>query len=302
MLLNWSKANMMNRRILAFSAILVTGAFAVLGAAMFIIGLLSELLSRSNDGNEGVSLAVQFALAGLCLAGAMFLSFFALVAALIARQARERGAGYGDAYRLIEAFRFREAIPLLESAVRAGHETSDILMLLTSAYGYAGQLGKAQATADRAVQMYPQSSQSYVTLATGYKLQGAYEEAAEALREALNREPDQAPLWAELGFVQRFAGHREQSTESFQQALKLGAMPAMYAIRVNFHLMQEYQAVGNTAEAVRAAARMVSARAGLAVWHATSPALAGTAYGTALHYELADIDRALREADSGRTD
>ena len=37
-----------------------------------------------------------------------------IVGWLLARQSREQGSGYGDAYRLIEAFRFREAIPLLE--------------------------------------------------------------------------------------------------------------------------------------------------------------------------------------------
>src|SRR5690606_18477019 len=163
-------------------------------AALFAVGIGTELLMREEP-RAGISFPIQLALAGLCLAGTMFLIIFALVAVSIARQARERGAGYGDAYRLIESLHFREAVPLLERLVRAGKGTSDVLMLLTSAYGYSGQLAKAQSTADRAVQLYPEDPRAYVTLATGYRLQAAYDEAAAALRTALERDPEQATIW-----------------------------------------------------------------------------------------------------------
>lgn len=288
---------MNDRRMYIYVAIGVSGAFALLGAAIFVVGIVTELFQRTEP-SAGISVSVQLALAGLCLAAAMFFVFFGLVAAMIARQARERGAGYGDAYRLIESFHFREAVPLLEELVKTGKGTSDILMMLTSAYGYSGQLAKAQSTADRAVQLYPDDPRAYVTLATGYRLQAAYDEAASALRMALERDPEQASLWAELGFVQRFAGHTDAAVASFEKAAA-SALPAMYGVRVHYHLTQTYQARGETGLAVKSAQRMVAARDGLAVWQASLPALAGTAYGTALRYEINDIVRALDDADAG---
>src|SRR5688572_9188993 len=155
-----------------------------IGGGVFIGGLLIELFSTRDQDLTGISPSIQLALGGLCLAGVMFSIWFILVGWLLARQSREQGSGYGDAYRLIEAFRFREAIPLLERSIKEGKETAEVLMLLTSAYAYAGQLGKAQATADRAVRLFPDDPGSYVTLANGYRLQAAYEEAARALVQA----------------------------------------------------------------------------------------------------------------------
>lgn len=287
---------MTNRRMYVYIAMGISGAFAFLGAVIFVVGIISELLAREEP-TDGISVSIQLALSGLCLAGVMALLVFGLVAVLIARQARERGAGYGDAYRLTESFHFREAVPLLEELVRTGKGTSDILMLLTSAYGYSGQLAKAQSTADRAVQLYPEDPRAYVTLATGYRMQAAYEEAAAALKLALERDPKQVALWAELGFVQRFAGHADAALESFETAASF-ALPAMYGVRVHFHLTQAYQAQGEAAKAVKSASRMMAARDGLAVWQASLAALAGTTYGTALRYEINDIARALEDADA----
>lgn len=271
-------------------------SLGLVGGAVFVGGLLVEVFSE-RDGRAALSPAVQVALAGLCLAAVMFLVWFTLVGWLLARQSREQGSGYGEAYRLIEAFRFREAIPLLERSIREGKETSEVLMLLTSAYAYAGQLGKAQATADRAVRLFPDDPGSYITLANGYRLQAAYDEAARALRRAAELEPDQPIVWAELGFVQRFAGDDAAALESFKRAAQ-HAMPAMYGVRVYYHLAQAYQRAADTAAAVSATARMMSAREGLKSWQAGLSALRGTAYGQTLGYEIAAIQRAIAEADA----
>jgi tetratricopeptide (TPR) repeat protein len=267
-----------------------------IGGGVFVGGLAIELFSE--HGQLGLaSPSIQVALLGLCVAGLMFSVWFILVGWLLARQSREQGSGYGDAYRLIEAFRFREAIPLLERSIKEGKETAEVLMLLTSAYAYAGQLGKAQATADRAVRLFPNDPGSYVTLANGYRLQAAYEEAARALMLAAELEPDQPIIWAELGFVQRFAGDDAASIESFKRAAA-EAMPAIYGIRVYYHLAQAFQAAGDTKQAVNATAKMMSARDGLATWQSGLNALEGTAYGQALSREITAIKDALSEADS----
>lgn len=99
--------------------IAIAPPFAVVGGVLFAGGLLAELLSNRVIGAE-LSPAVQVALAGLCLASVMFLIWFSLVGLLLLRQSRALGSGYGEAYRLIEAFRFREAIPLLERSITEG--------------------------------------------------------------------------------------------------------------------------------------------------------------------------------------
>ncbi|HLU12091.1 MAG TPA: tetratricopeptide repeat protein [Oceanobacillus sp.] len=278
-------------------AVYLTFALAIVGLVVFLAGIVVEFFS-DRQSISGISTSIIIALSGLCLATLMFLFWFGLVGYLLARQTRALGSGYGDAYRLIEEFKFKDAIPLLERSIREGKETSDVLMLLTSAYAYTGQLAKAQATADRAVQLYPDEADSYITLANGYRLQAAYDEAARALMQATTLAPNQPVIWAELGFVQRFAGDTEAAVESFKRAAQ-HAMPAPYGVRVYYHLANAYQASGEVNLAVQAAAKMMSARDGLATWKTGLKALEGTAYGQALRYEISAIEQAIADADAG---
>ncbi len=287
----------MERHRLTLIALYTTFVLAVIGVLMFMVAVVVQAFRIPSDAPE-LSPFVLLALGGLCLAALMFLFWFSLVGVMLARQTRAQGSGYGEAYRLIEAFRFREAIPLLERSIHEGKETSEVLMLLTSAYAYAGQLAKAQATADRAVQMFPDEPGAYVTLANGYRLQAAYDEAAQTLIEASKLDPDQPVIWAELGFTQRFAGENEAAQQSFERAAQ-HAMPAPYGVRVYYHLANAYQTAGEAKQAVRAAAKMMSARDGLTTWKAGLKALEGTAYGQALRYEIIAIEQALADADAG---
>lgn len=284
---------MQNRRWLTLTYLTFLLGFA--GVAVFIGAITAEIVTR-NDG--GSSTLVLVAFGGLCLAGLVFLLWFVFVGVLLARQTRQLGSGYGDAYRLIEAFRFREAIPLLERSIREGKETSEVLMLLTTAYAYTGQLARAQASADRAVQLYPDNPTAFITLANGYRLQTAYDEAAQTLLEAARLDPDQPIIWAELGFTQRLSGDDVGAIESFERAA-LHAMPAPYAVRVFYHLANAYQSQSETKKAVNATARMMSARDGLNVWRTALKAMNGTAYGQTLRYEITSIEQALSDADSG---
>ncbi len=287
----------MERRRLWVVAIYITVVLAVVGIVIFIGALVAQYFTAPSE-NGDISPFVLLALGGLCLAALMFLLWFTIVGVLLARQTRAQGSGYGDAYRLIEAFRFKEAIPLLERSIREGKETSEVLMLLTSAYAYAGQLAKAQATADRAVQLFPGEPAAYITLANGYRMQAAYDSAAQTLLEAAKLDPDQPVIWAELGFTQRFAGETDVAFEALERAAQ-HAMPAPYGVRVYYHLANAYQGQGDSKKAVRAAAKMMSARDGLATWKAGLKALEGTAYGQALRYEIAAIEQAIADADAG---
>ncbi len=290
---------MMSRRRLLILPLYVTFALAVVGITLFAGGIVFEFFaSLRTPQDQPVSPAVGLALFGLCLAASMFLFWFGLIGFLLARQTRARGSGYGEAYRLIEAFRFRDAIPLLERSIREGKETAEVLMLLTSAYAYSGQLARAQATADRAVQLFPDDPDSYITLANNYRLQAAYDEAARALKRAAELAPEHAIIWAELGFAQRFAGDTDAAIASFERAAA-HAMPAPYIVRVYYHLADAYQKRGETQKAVKAAARMMSARSGIATWKGGLKALEGTAYGQALRYEIAAIEQTIADADAG---
>ena len=285
----------MRRSILITVYISFVLAFA--GLVVFIGGIVIEFFSDRPRGAP-MSFTISVALSGLCLAALMFFFWFTLVGYMLARQTRTFGSGYGDAYRLIEEFRFKDAIPLLERSIREGKETAEVLMLLTSAYAYTGQLAKAQAAADRAVELYPDDPDSYVTLANGYRLQAAYDEAARALMQAATLAPAQPVIWAELGFVQRFAGDEAAAVSAFERAAEQ-AMPAPYVVRVFYHLAQAYQAAGETKQAVKAAAKMMSARDGLTTWKNGLKALEGTAYGHSLRYEIAAIEQAIADADAG---
>ena len=284
------------RRLLAWVAVFVCVGLAALGLIIFVIGMLVELADGITQPLEPyISPVAQMSLAGLCLSAGMILLGFFLVGILLARQSRRYGAGYGEAYRLMQKMQFPQAIQLLERVLAGGKITPDTLMLLTSAYAYNGQLAKAQETADRAVQLFPSDAGAYMTLANGYRMQASYGEAALALQTAAQLSPAQPIIWAELGFVQQLAGERDAAIESFKHAA-LYSMPSMYAVRVNYYLSQYFQEAGEEADAAGATERMVSTRHGLQAWKSTLCALQGTAYGSLLNYELEKIEAAIDEA------
>ncbi|MDE2748745.1 MAG: hypothetical protein OXI34_07270 [Chloroflexota bacterium] len=288
------------RRLLGWAAVFTSVALAALGFIVFVLGVLIELADGITEPLDPyISPVAQMSLAGLCLSASMILLGFLLVGVLLARQSRQYGAGYGEAYRLMQKFKFPEAIQLLERVLAGGKITPDLLMLLTSAYAYNGQLAKAQETADQAVRMFPRDAGAYMTLANGYRMQASYGEAAIALQTAAQLSPAQPIIWAELGFVQQLAGEHDSAMESFKHAA-LYSMPSMYAVRVNYYLSRHYLKVGERDNAERATERMVATQHGLQAWKSTLRALEGTAYGSLLHYEIEKIEEAIDETEGKR--
>ncbi len=288
------------RRLLAWIAVFVCVALALLGIVVFVLGVVIEFASGMTQPLDPyLSPVAQLSLAGLCLSASMIVLGFLLVGILLAWQSRQYGAGYGEAYRLIQKLQFPQAIQLLERVLAGGKITPDLLMLLTSAYAYNGQLAKAQATADQAVQMFPQNAAAYMTLANGYRMQASYGEAAMALQTAAQLSPDQPIIWAELGFIQQLAGERDAAIESFKHASQY-SMPSMYTVRVNYHLSQHYMEIAESENTASAVERMISAKHGLKAWKSTLSALEGTAYGSLLNYEIEKIERAISDAAEQR--
>lgn len=289
---------MSTRRILAWLAVFASGGLALLGFLVFVIGVLVEFFNtRAQPISQNLSPTIQLALAGLFLSTVMISLGFVLIMLLLARQTRQQAPGYGDAYRFMETLQFNRAIPVLERAVEKGRVTSEVLALLSSAYAHTGQLAKAQAIADRAVQLFPEDPGAYVTLATGYRLQASYEEAARALQAAANLAPEHPVIWAELGFVQMLAGSRELALEAFRKAATV-PMPVMYSVRVYYHLAQAYKDAGDAEQASLATAKMMSARSGLDDWKPLQNAMEGTLVGQALRYEIQNIEDAIARADA----
>lgn len=289
---------MMNRaRILVWAGIFLSVALAIVGFLVFIGGVVIEALDTSPIQGWDLSPTITIALGGLFLSGLMVMCGFGLVMFLLAQQTRRQAPGYGDAYRFMETMQFQRAIPVLERAVEKGYETSDVLALLTSAYAHTGQLAKAQATADKAVRLYPDDPGAYVTLANGYRIQASYEEAARALQTAVSLAPEQTILWAELGFLHKLAGDDNAAVAAFKEAAK-SPMPPMYSVRVYYHLAQAYKTSGDAKKSTLATAKMMSARKGIDGWKPLQETMAGTAYGQTLHYEIVNIEQAILEADS----
>lgn len=289
---------MSTQRFIAWASLFVTVGLAILGMIVFVLGVLIEFFGNfSQPLTDDISPLVQLSVAGLCLAASMIIIGFIIVGLLLARQSNQFGAGYGEAYRLIENFQFAPAIHLLERVLERGKETPDVLMLLTSAYAYNGQLAKAQSTADRAVELFPENAGAYITLANGYRIQASYQEAAIALQTATQLSPDQPIVWAELGFVQQLAGEHDSAIESFKRAA-LYSIPSMYSVRVNYYLSRYYRKVGDTDKAEKTTARMLATRHGLQAWKSTAKALQGTAYGSALHYEIEKIEDTIAQTKS----
>ena len=283
------------RRFIAWVLVFVSVALAALGIVVFVVGVVIEFANGlTQPFDHYISPVAQLALAGLCLSASMVLLGFLLVGILLARQSRQYGAGYGEAYRLMQKLQFPQAIRLLERVLAGGKITPDLLMLLTSAYAYNGQLAKAQATADQAVQLYPRNAGAYMTLANGYRMQASYGEAAIALQTAAQLSPDQPIIWAELGFVQQLAGEHDSAIESFKHA-SLYSMPSMYSVRVNYYLSRYYLKTGERENAAAATDRMMSTKHGLQSWKSTLRALEGTAYGSLLHYEIEKIEETIAE-------
>ncbi|MCY4539910.1 MAG: hypothetical protein OXE52_16980 [Chloroflexi bacterium] len=285
------------RRLIAWLGVFVSVALALLGIVVFVLGVAIEFASGMTQPLDPyLSPVAQLSLAGLCLSASMIVLGFLLVGILLARQSRQYGAGYGEAYRLIQKLQFPQAIQLLERVLAGGKITPDLLMLLTSAYAYNGQLAKAQATADQAVQMFPQNAAAYMTLANGYRMQASYGEAAMALQTAAQLSPDQPIIWAELGFIQQLAGEHDAAIESFKHAA-LFSMPSMYSVRVNYYLSQHFVKAGDSKNAAGATERMINTKHGLKAWKSTLGALDGTAYGSLLNYEIEKIERAITETE-----
>jgi tetratricopeptide (TPR) repeat protein len=241
---------------------------------------------------------VPVALAGLCMAALTLLIWFAGIGFMLARQTRLHGADYGQAYKLVAAYQFDDAIPLLEYALESGKVTAEVLTLLARAYAYTGKYSRAHALIEQAVTLYPENPTPYQTLGLAFTLESDDEQTVAAWQAAVERDPT-AINWAELGLALVFA-HRDADALNALERASQEVLPAPHALRVYYHLTQLYAVSGNAPAAASSAAKMVSARDGLTAWGYELSAVQGTGYGQRLTHEIQAIARALKDADAAR--
>jgi tetratricopeptide (TPR) repeat protein len=274
----------------------------VLLLSLLVFGLgigLQYLLNRTVTlAGSDASPFAPVALGGLCTAVLTLVLWFSGVGLLVARRTRLHGADYGQAFQLMETFRFNDAIPLLERSIGTGKETVEVLTLLARAYAFSGQYSRAHGMIDRAVELYPDGAIPYRMLGQIFMLEGSDDQAISALQSAVEREPT-ALNWADLGLALIFAGRQSEALLALEKASQ-EPLPAPQALRVYFHLMDLYADAGNAPKAASAAAKMVSARDGLSAWQHELGAVKGTGYGQRLTREIQVIARALKDADAAQ--
>jgi tetratricopeptide (TPR) repeat protein len=269
----------------------------VFGLGISLQYLLNRTLTMTAVGSD-TSPFVPVALGGLCTAVLTLVVWFVGVGLLVARRTRLHGADYGQAYQLMDMFRFNDAIPLLERSLALGKETVEVLTLLASAYAYSGQYSRAHGLIDRAVELYPESAVPYRTLGQLFLLEGSDDQAIAAFQTAVEREPA-ALNWADLGLALLAAGPQHEALPALEKACE-EPLPTALALRVYYHLMDLYSNAGNAPKAASAAAKMVSARDGLSTWQDELGAVKGTGYGQRLTREIQAITKALKDADAAQ--
>ncbi|MEP7288280.1 MAG: tetratricopeptide repeat protein [Chloroflexota bacterium] len=238
----------------------------------------------------------SLALTGLAITALTLVIVFTVAGIALARQTRRHGSEYAHAYRLMDELQFSEAIPLLENSIATGKETVEVLTLLARAYISSAHYSQAHSLLERAIDLYGDQADPYATLGFLFLLEGSDEQAVTAFQAAVERQPLPA-YWADLGFALVFA-HRDSEARTALEKASEHPLPTADALRVYHHLMVLYTAAGRATQAASAAAKMVSAREGLADWEDQITLLKGTGYGQRLAREIQNISDALKEAES----
>ncbi len=278
-------------------ALLLLLGLLIFGLGIGVQYLLNRKIVMTLVGPDAAPF-VPVALAGLCMAALTLLIWFAGIGLMLARQTRLHGADYGQAYKLVEAYQFDDAIPLLEYSLESGKVTAEVLTLLARAYAYTGKYSRAHALIEQAVALYPENPVPYQTLGLVFTLESDDEQTVAAWQAAVERGPT-AINWAELGLALVFA-HRDADALNALERASQEVLPAPHALRVYYHLTQLYAASGNAPKAASAAAKVVSVRDGLTAWGYELSAVKGTGYGQRLTREIQAIARALKDADAAR--
>lgn len=128
---------------------------------------------------------------------------------------------FGYAVSLLQRGELREAVPLMESLLRADPENVDVLYNLGMAHSDMGQLDEAVALLSRTVELDPDNDNALVALGVAHQREGDTDEALAALREAVSLNPANSFAHRNLGAVLASSGRFGEAEPYLREAVRI---------------------------------------------------------------------------------
>jgi eukaryotic-like serine/threonine-protein kinase len=123
---------------------------------------------------------------------------------------------------------------LLQRAVSLDHNFSDAYALLAAFYSYqsanfvknaGANLGRAEAAAQSALRINPQSLEGLIALGGAYSEAGREQDAIRNLKQAVALAPNHETAWQMLGYSYYYAGLNERSEQAYHRIIELNPIP-----------------------------------------------------------------------------
>jgi serine/threonine protein kinase/Flp pilus assembly protein TadD len=123
---------------------------------------------------------------------------------------------------------------LLLRAVSLDHNFADAYALLAAFYSYhsanfvkdaAANLKRAEASAQNALRINPQSLEGLIALGGAYSEEGREQDAIRNLRQAVSIAPNHETAWQMLGYSYYYAGLNERSEQAYRRIIELNPIP-----------------------------------------------------------------------------
>lgn len=115
----------------------------------------------------------------------------------------------------------REALSILEPAIRRKPEDAELWRLRAIALANSGWFRKAVKAAEVSRRLAPNDLEVAATHSRLVRESGELMRAARMLRILLRKHPEHASSWAEFGYVELFRGQLVEARKSFERALRL---------------------------------------------------------------------------------
>jgi len=123
---------------------------------------------------------------------------------------------------------------LLQRAVSLDHNFADAYALLGAFYSYQSanfvkdaeaNLKRAEASAQSALRINPQSLDGLIALGGAYSEEGREQDAIHNLKQAVALAPNHETAWQMLGYAYYYAGLNERSEQAYRRIIELNPIP-----------------------------------------------------------------------------
>lgn len=203
--------------------------------------------------NRGVLATAAFALltvllvAGTALANRAWIDSYALWSNVARVRPAYWAAHYNAGLVLLDANRFGEARSLFETANRLNPTEPNVLVALGRSYDGTGETSSAVTSFKRAIEISPDTFESYNGLGGVYFNSGDYRLAEAAFQSAVRLNPQSLPARFNLGLCYSRQGRYSDATRELEQVTQIspGDDLALYELGL------VYEKAGRNADAVR---------------------------------------------------